>query len=55
MCSVSASRCDESPPLTPLIAVTDGLILTQVGKMKRLGMEVKANMGVRMDGALLDG
>jgi len=27
----------------------------EVGKMKLLGMDVKANMGVRMDGPLLDG
>jgi len=27
----------------------------EAGKMKLLGMDVKANMGVRMDGALLDG
>jgi len=27
----------------------------EAGKMKQLGMDVKANMGVRMDGALLDG
>lgn len=27
----------------------------QVGKMKLLGMDVKTNMGVRMDGQLLDG
>jgi hypothetical protein len=28
---------------------------SQVGKMKLLGMDVKTNMGVRMDGSLLDG
>ena len=28
---------------------------SQVGKMKLLGMDVKTNMGVRMDGQLLDG
>jgi len=27
----------------------------EAGKMKLLGMDIKSNMGVRMDGALLDG
>jgi hypothetical protein len=27
----------------------------EIGRMKRLGMEVKQNMGVRMDGSMFDG
>ena len=29
--------------------------LTQAGKMKLLGMDIKQNMGVRMDGTMFDG
>ncbi len=28
---------------------------TQAGKMKLLGMDIKHNMGVRMDGSMFDG
>jgi hypothetical protein len=36
-------------------SVIDSNFDSQVGKMKLLGMDVKTNMGVRMDGSLLDG
>ncbi len=29
--------------------------LTQAGKMKLLGMDIKQTMGVRMDGSMFDG
>ncbi|KAI6101402.1 hypothetical protein EDD16DRAFT_1650022 [Pisolithus croceorrhizus] len=31
------------------------LHLSQIGRMKRLGMDIKQNMGVRMDGSMFDG
>ncbi|KAI6159173.1 hypothetical protein EDD17DRAFT_1614239 [Pisolithus thermaeus] len=27
----------------------------EIGRMKRLGMDIKQNMGVRMDGSMFDG